>query len=67
VTCPKSDASGLVTLKRLLEKLPEYADLPIAVLDAVGELHYLNRSGTYYVDKDHTTADESPVLVFTGN
>jgi len=56
------------TLKELLAKHPEWADLPIAVSDqASGEYHYVGASGAVYDSIDDDRGPNFKVLVFTGN
>jgi hypothetical protein len=51
------------TLKELLAEHPEWADLPIAVSDSVGELYYIDGNGTVYVAVD----EGKPILIFGTN
>jgi hypothetical protein len=62
---------GLETLRSLIEKHPEWADLPIGVLKSNGEVDYVDWSGSVFVsdpDIDHTDVTGSKtVLLFSGN
>ena len=59
----------MVTLKQILEKNPEYADLPIVVIDNNGYISYVSNhddhlgAATYYGGKDYD--EEEDVLVFS--
>lgn len=62
-----------MTLNDLIKAKPEWADLPIAVIDSsTGTLHYVGASGAVYDSLDHAEKDEktgkpSPVLLFSTN
>lgn len=64
-----------MTLREILAEHPEWADLDIAVVDNVGELHYLGASGMVYDQDEVETVGEDGsvvltgkrILVFTGN
>lgn len=63
-----------MTLRELIEKNPEWADLPVAVIDTVGDLHYINCSGAAFVGEDfpddasdETEGSGNPVLIFSAN
>lgn len=51
------------TLKTLLEKHPEWADLPIVVYQSEGRYDYVGAAGLVYEDED----EEGKVLVFAPN
>jgi hypothetical protein len=51
------------TLRELLAEHPEWADLPVAVGDSVGELYYIDGNGMVYVSED----EGKPVLIFDTN
>jgi hypothetical protein len=65
------------TLKTLLEKHPEWADLPIVVYRPDGTTHYIGGSGYCYSSKDYEDFEEvgeeeikkrpDNVLVFSPN
>lgn len=52
------------TLKSLLEKHPEWANLPIVVSREDGNIDYIGASGLVF---ELTTDDNEKVLVFSGN
>lgn len=51
------------TLTTLLEKYPQWKDLPIVVISSDGSYDYIGKSGAIFED---ATGDES-LLVFAGN
>jgi len=63
-----------MTLKEMIEQHPEWADLPIAVTNNVGDLHYIDGSGFAYLGEDWPDdvveaieGEGDPVLVFSAN
>ena len=63
-----------MTLREMIEQHPEWADLPIAVIDTVGDLHYIDGSGAAFTGEDfpddaddYTEGTGDQVLVFTAN
>jgi hypothetical protein len=66
----------MITLRQLLERHPEWADLPIVVYTSSGHYDWVGCSGMVYEDKDYTEphldVDDPanaaiPVLVFAPN
>lgn len=55
------------TLRELMAKHPEWADLPIVVSDSEAEYHYIGASGDVYDSIDEGEDPPIKVLVFTGN
>lgn len=52
-----------MTLHKLLEEHPEWANIPIAIYENSGDLHYVGASGDVYEDED----ENGKILVFSGN
>ena len=57
----------MMTLKELLEQHPEWADLPVAVANSVGDLHYVDCSATVFVGEDGAEDVVESVLVFSAD
>ncbi len=57
-----------VTLRKLIEQNPEWADLPLVVYNVNGDYEYVGGSASVYnhVDEDDS-GEETDVLVFAGN
>lgn len=52
------------TIKSLLEKHPDWADLPIAVCREDGNIDYIGVAGLVY---EFETDEKEKVLMFSGN
>lgn len=55
---------NIETLATLIEKYPQWKDLPIVVFCSDGGYDYIGKSGLVYED---ACTEEESVLVFTGN
>lgn len=65
---------NIMTLRKLIEEHPEWADLPMAVYDSQsGALDYVGGSGSVYANEDCWIEDDDgdsilvPTLIFSGN
>ncbi len=59
-----------MTLRELIEKHPEFADIDVVVYNGnEGEYSYIDGSGTVYIDEqdDYDSCPNVPVLVFSAN
>jgi len=55
-----------MTLREILDEHPEWADLDVAVVDNIGEIHYLGASGMIYVQDEVEAVGEDGSVVLTG-
>lgn len=51
------------TLQQIIDEHPDWANLPVAVIDVVGNLHYVDQSGAMFVSED----EGEQVLIFGPN
>lgn len=62
---------GLETLRSLLDKHPEWADLPVGILLSDGNVDYVNWAGSVFVSDPHPENEEltgsATVLLFAPN
>ncbi len=56
-----------MTLKEIIDKNPEWLDLPIAVLRSDGLLDYIGATGSVNLLQDEKDEKEFLVVVFSGN